>query len=87
VIALYEGVLDPLPSGEEMADYAEYIGSPGFPVLGDQTGRLIEASGWDGSSMPGQCVLAPDMTMLDCYTGEDDARAAAAIEEHYCANR
>ena len=37
--------------------------------------------------MPGQCVLAPDMTMLDCYSGIDDARSIAAIEEHWAANR
>jgi len=83
MVTLYEGVLNPTPDGQEIENYAEYISSGDMPVLGDLTGRLIEASGWDGSSMPGQCVVAPDMTMLDCYTGEDDARAAAAIEAHY----
>jgi len=87
MLALYEGVRDPIPSGEEMMSYAEYIGAEFMPVLGDQSGRLIEASGWDGNSMPGQCVLAPDMTMLDCYTGEDDEYAAALIDEHYNSNR
>ena len=80
MVALYEGVLDPVPEGEEIAAYAEHIGSEGMPVLGDLTGTLIEASGWDGSSMPGQCVLAPDMTMLDCYTGEDDERLEERTE-------
>lgn len=87
MVALYEGVSDPLPTGAEMEDYADWIGSPDMPVLGDRTGRLIEASGWDGRSMPGQCVLTPDMVMLDCYTGEDDERAAGLIEAHYLEGR
>lgn len=74
------------PTAEDAAIYAKAIQSVALPVLVDPDQRMLTDTGWDGAGMPGLCVLAPDMTMLDCWSGMDDARAVAAIEAHAAAN-
>ncbi len=75
-----------VPTEDDAALYADAIASVSLPVMADPHQAMIDASGWDGTSMPGLCVLAPDMTMLDCWAGEDDERAKAAILAHHAGN-
>ena len=54
----------------------------GFPVTADPTGQLYTMTPWTGAPRPGKCVLAPDMTILACYDGDNDTQGYAAIEQH-----
>lgn len=37
---------------------------------------------WNDAGLPNKCALAPDMTMLACYIGDDDTEGFEAIKAH-----
>lgn len=51
-------------------------------MTSDPEARILEATPYDGNSLPGKCALSPRMEILDCYAGNNDARAFSAIKEH-----
>jgi len=75
-----------LPDPSVAARYADAIGSPTFPVTADPLAAVVDDSPWDGSVLPGKCVLSPEMVMLDCYTGDDDAAALDLIAADFAAH-
>jgi hypothetical protein len=85
IVALNESVSGGAPSGTDAANYASELGVAGFPVAADPSGQLYTMTPWNGLSRPGKCALAPDMTILACYVGQNDAEGFAAIEAHAAA--
>ena len=73
IIALFEGTSDPIPGVEDAVDYHETIGSPDIPVLADLDQKLLDATPYDGSQLPGQCILSPEMEIVMCATGHTTA--------------
>lgn len=65
--------------------YAEAIGNPEHAVLADTEAAILDATPWLGNTLPGKCVLSPQMEILDCYSGDEDERAYEAILEHWSA--
>ena len=71
-----------LPDEEAGVDYAEKIGEPGFPVLADMSEQVIYDTPYEGNTLPGKCVLTPDMVMLSCTSGHGNEDLYDAIREH-----
>jgi len=82
MVVLFQDTLGDLPDTTDAVDYALDIGSPTFPVTADPQARILEASPYDGASLPGKCVLSPEMEILDCYSSNSDTRACDDIREH-----
>lgn len=53
-----------------------------IPVMADATAQVVDFTPWSGNARPGKCVLSPEMVMLECYTGADNAQAFDAIKAH-----
>ena len=77
------------PSGdpavpEDAAGYHEYVGSPTNPVVADPARAILDSTPYDGSTLPGKCLLSPQMEILDCWTGhynDDEALDLIRTEE------
>ena len=69
LFALYEGASGNPATPEDCANYADVIGNPSFPVMADQLHRAMDVTPMDLIAHPEMCALAPDMTILGCYTG------------------
>ena len=70
------------PTADTAAAYAGLVGAT-YPVLADPTDAAAAASPWNGTTLPGKCVVAPDMTILTCWTGHgEDTIAYDAIKNH-----
>ena len=85
MIILHEDYSGGVPDGSIAEDYWGDIGSPVFPVTADPYGEIVGATEWNGRRLPGKCVLSPEMVMLDCYTGDNDADGFALIAEDWAA--
>jgi hypothetical protein len=57
------------PGGKDAKDYAKAIKNPSFPVVSDETQQSIKYTPYKGDSIPGMCVLSPEMEILACKTG------------------
>ncbi len=73
-------------TGETVKTYAASLGLTGIPVLADGSYQTYATTPWDGTQRPGKCAIAPDMTILDCYAGEDDTLGFDAIVAHAVTN-
>jgi hypothetical protein len=82
IIALNEDVSGDPPDGADARSYAEGLNLEGFPVTIDPDNQVYDMTPWTGQSRPGKCALAPDMTMLACWVGEDDTAGYDAIRAH-----
>jgi hypothetical protein len=70
------------PTGDTATAYATTVGAT-YPVLADPTDGVAMGSPWNGSTLPGKCALAPDMTILTCWTGGgEDTQGYDAIKAH-----
>lgn len=69
------------PDGDIAASYASTTGvDQQFPVTVDTTQQqVLDLTPWTGDARPGKCVLSPEMVMLACYDGDDDAIGFDAI--------
>lgn len=81
IIILHEDGQGQPPDGLDAKTYAEQLGLT-MPVTADPASNVLDATPWDGQSLPGKCAMSPDMVMLACYTGEDDTEAFDAIKGH-----
>ena len=85
VIMLFQDIAGDPPDDEVAAEYADVVDArQRIPVLSDTEQAIIDYTPYDGSSLPGKCVLSDRLEMLDCYTGhsDDDAEAFDLIREH-----
>lgn len=84
VIAIFEDTRGDPPGDRELAaEYWEAVGEPEFPVGTDPEQAVLEVTPFDGSPLPGKCVLSPAMEMLACEAGhEEDDWAFDIIREH-----
>jgi hypothetical protein len=85
MILLFQDVQGGPPHPADAASYWEAIGEPTFPVTVDPSGAMLEATPWEGSPLPGKCVLGPDMVLLDCYTGDEDGDAFTIMAADWAA--
>lgn len=73
IVALFQDVMGAPPDAEVAAEYAEVIGiDREIPVLSDRKQELLDVTPYDGETLPGKCVLSPEMELLDCTTGHGD---------------
>jgi hypothetical protein len=85
---LHEDATGGLPTGQTAVSWATSIEASkpgaleGIPITADPSEQVFAMTPYDGKARPGKCALAPDMTILDCYVGADDAAGFAAIEAH-----
>lgn len=84
---LFQDILGNVPDGEDAAVYSSAIGDPTLPVLADDTQRILSATPYDGSALPGKCVLTPEMEILYCWMGHGSEDGFDAIVEHWEATR
>ena len=70
------------PSGQDAADYAADIENPDFPVLADPSEQVVAATEYDGTTLPGTCILSPRMELLHCDVGEVDDELFDIIRAH-----
>jgi hypothetical protein len=59
----------------------------GFPVTSDPSQQVLSMTPWSGMARPGKCALAPEMTILACWVGEDDAEGFDAVTAHAALSR
>lgn len=83
-VILFQDVMGEAPNDESAADYAEIIDAgKRIPVLSDKRQAILEATPYDGTNLPGKCVLSDEMQLLDCYTGHgEDLDAIELIRNH-----
>jgi len=86
LFAIYEGGSGSPATAADCEAYAEYIDSPSFPVFADGEESIANATPLAAQAHPAVCALAPDMTIMSCYTGHgayadafDDIKAHAGI--------
>ena len=73
-----------IPDGDEAAYYASAIASPvDVPVLSDVHADIVEATPFEGTSLPGRCLLSPQMEILSCKTGKGEDDDLYAVAEHH----
>jgi len=73
LVGLYQDSLGNVPDAETALDYADYIDAlgPEAPlfVSADPDQRLLSVTPYDGTGMPGKCLLSPELEILHCMTG------------------
>lgn len=84
VIVLFQDAMGDPPDDEVAAEYAEVIGvEHQIPILSDRKEGVLDGTPYDGSTLPGKCVLSPRMEILDCTTGHgDDLQYIDLIRDH-----
>ena len=75
-----------MPTEDAGQAYANELGLSGFPVTADVSYQVDTKTPWSDAGLPNKCALAPDMTMLACYIGDDDTEGFEAIQAHAAAN-
>ena len=81
LVVLFQDAYSETPDGEDAIGYHEDIEEPSFPVTADLEGRVFGTTPYDGSALPGKCVLTPQMEILTCMTGHGLEDLFDAIEE------
>ena len=82
LVALDQNGTGGVPDASTSLAYASQVGITKLPVTSDVHQRLKVATPWGGQLRPGKCALAPDMTILHCWEGEDNAEGFDAIKSH-----
>jgi hypothetical protein len=83
VLALFEDAQGNVPDAEDALSYWEVVDEPDVPITADPDGQMFDATPFDGSPLPGKCILSPTMEILECEEGEaEDDWAFEIIEEH-----
>ena len=70
------------PTAQDAVDYAEALGDPDYPVVADPSEQVFEATEYNGSILPGKCVLGPEMEMIECTAGHGNESLFETIREH-----
>ncbi len=83
IVILFQGRSGGTPTARDVVPYAEDIDADGTPVLGDVDAAVLDAVPYDGATLPGVCLLSPDMALLTCLDGEGRIPTLAdAIRDH-----
>lgn len=82
MIVVFENNAGFPPSGSTAETYAEELGNPQIPVLADPDKAILTSTPWADSSLPGKCILTPEMEILECYTGHGNEAAFDVVLEH-----
>ena len=82
MIILFENTTYDAPTPEDATDYHEEIGSPSYPVFADTAEALFDAVPYDGSSLPGICLVTPEMELLECTSGHGMEQFLETIQDH-----
>ena len=69
LFALYAGASGSPATANDCESYAETIGSPSFPVFADGDYVIADATPMTQEVHPEMCAIAPDMTIISCYSG------------------
>lgn len=72
---------NPLTDPDTARIFAEATGAT-VPITGDLSSQAVLFLPWPGNSIPGKCVLSPQMEIITCYTGTNDDQGVAAIQAH-----
>ena len=75
LVILFEDVQGDQPKGGTAVNYADVIDARKLPVLADKQQAILSDTPYDGSRLPGKCLLSPEMEMVECWDGH------AGIEE------
>jgi hypothetical protein len=62
--------------------YAAALDDPSYPVVSDESEQVFEATTYDGSRLPGKCLLTPEMEILMCGSGHGNEELFDAIRTH-----
>jgi len=62
--------------------YAAALDNPSYPVVSDESEQVFAATTYDGLSLPGKCLLTPEMEMLMCTSGHGNEELFDAIRTH-----
>lgn len=64
VIVLFQDAIGGAPDRDVAADYADVVDArQRIPVLSDLDQAILDSTPYDGSPLPGKCVLSPDMEL------------------------
>ncbi len=86
IVALDEDETGARPTETTALKWAASVKAKGYPVTSDLSGQLVQMTPYDGRALPGKCALAPDMTLLKCWIGADNALGFDAIKAHSAAH-
>lgn len=70
LVILFESQTAGPPTVDDTIVYAQQIGAETMPVLADPDQAVLSSVPYDGSELPGVCLLGPDMTILYCGAGQ-----------------
>ncbi len=87
MVTLFQDILGDVPDAEDALVYWEAIDDDAIPVLSDHDQRVIVGMPYDGSALPGKCVLTPQMEIIHCWMGHGNDQGFEAIVEHWEAAR
>lgn len=83
LFAIYEGGSGNPATPNDCALYAQAIGAQSFPVFADGSRTIANNTPMTQNTHPEMCALAPDMTIISCYSGHGaHNQAFAAIRTH-----
>lgn len=81
--AIYAGGSGSPATARDCEAYAETIGSPSFPVFADGESLIAGATPMTQEVNPEICAIAPDMTIIKCFTGHGShEQALIQIMDH-----
>lgn len=82
-VVLFEDAQSQPPRARDAVGYAETITASTMPVFASTDVGILEHTPYDGKSLPGKCIVTPDMELLHCTTGHgDDQDLFDRIEAH-----
>jgi hypothetical protein len=82
-IILFQDGAGNAPNPDNGEDYWLDVNEPPFPVLANEAQDILDATPYDGSVLPGKCVVSPAMEIIECDHGHHpDDWAADAILSH-----
>ena len=76
-----------MPDAKDALTYWEVVDDENIPVLADHEQLVIPSTPYEGTALPGKCVLTPQMEILYCFTGHGNEQGFDAIVEHWNANK
>jgi hypothetical protein len=83
MIIIFENNAGLPPDGSVAESYAAELGDPQIPVVADPAKQILNSTPWGDTSLPGKCILTPEMEILECYTGHGNETAFDAVLDHF----
>lgn len=79
MVLLFADTKGDAPGDDVAGPYAEEIGDPSIPVVADPMQGFLYDTPYDGSELPGKCLLSPDLEIRMCWAGPGNDDAALDI--------